>query len=252
MRYSTFAAVAPAKAQLVVAVTAISGYLPVLRYAGNGWTTSAAPWPGDTGGLLPGLLAAMRGEPALQLTALRHPISAGNAKYAVLRYDAFGSGEAALAVVNLDPATTAAELSLTGIPPQLLGQRPRPIFCPGCSEQLPRLDRQYNISVGSNGYTVLGGLQLPRWVTAGYKFNCTAEYAPPSAGEMPLARCLVSCLADPRCDAVTVDWVHKQAWPRPAEMSWYTNLVQCNLRGGLNISRCADAEDQAHSTLAVA
>ena len=45
VQYSTFAVDAPAKAQLVVAIPALVGYLPIVRYSGNGWTTSTAPWP---------------------------------------------------------------------------------------------------------------------------------------------------------------------------------------------------------------
>jgi hypothetical protein len=71
---------------------------------------------------------------------------------------------------------------------------------------------------------------------------------------MPLIKCLVACLHDTKCDAVTVDWVHRQSWPKPSQMAWYGNRVQCHLRGGIDLSHCVEdnATLASHSTITTA
>ena len=119
VQYSTFAVGAPEKSQLVVAIAALAGYLPIVRNSGNDWTTSVAPWPGEEGGDLSSLLAAMRGEPSLGLKALRMRIPASSAaahdgSYGMLRYDALGTGQAALVAFNLGATSANVELDLAG------------------------------------------------------------------------------------------------------------------------------------------
>lgn len=123
VQYSTFAVDAPSKSQLVVATSALAGYLPVVRNSGNDWTTSVAPWPGEEGGDLPRLLVAMRGESSLSLKALRMrvPTPSSAAHYAMLRYDALGTGHAALIAMNLDAASSNVQLDLSG---ELQDQQP--------------------------------------------------------------------------------------------------------------------------------
>ena len=100
VRYSTFAPDAPTKSQLAVAVSALAGYRTEPQHL---W--SAAPKSDDSGGRLPDLLAAVRAEPALGLSAVRlRAPAASAAHFAMLRYDALGSGRAALVVVNLAAA----------------------------------------------------------------------------------------------------------------------------------------------------
>ena len=156
--------------------------------------------------------------------------------------------------MNLGAARATVPLDLSGLPPQLLGQRPRNLLCVGgggCSAP-PALANQTSLAVGGYGVSGLTGLKLPRWQPQGYLYNCSATYvAPPPTAPTPLADCLVACLSDAKCDAVTVDWVQKHSWPRPASMAWYGNLVQCNLRGGIDLSSCAkdDAALPSHSTI---
>ena len=69
----------------VVATSALAGYLPLVRNSGNDWTTSAAPYPGDEGGDLPGLLVAMRGEASLGLNSLRMRVPASEEAHYVTR-----------------------------------------------------------------------------------------------------------------------------------------------------------------------
>lgn len=253
VRYSTFDVHAPKKSQLVIAVTALAGYLPLVRNSGNGWTDSAAPYPGQVGGLLPRLLRAMRSEPALGLPSLRLPIrTAHSAHLSLLRYDALGSGRAALATVNLGAARAVARLELRALPPQMRGQRPRNLLCAGCpAAPIPPHAASYPVELARWGVSVLAGLRLPRWRPRGYLYNCSAAYVGASTPPLPLAACLVACLRDARCDAVTVDWVVTHAWPRPAAMAWHGNTVVCHLRGGLNLSSCAvdGAELPSHSTI---
>jgi hypothetical protein len=260
VRYGFFAVDAPMKSQLVIAVTALSGYLPLVRNSGNDWTTSAAPYPGETGDLLPRLLVAMRGEPSLALPSLRMQIpTAHTAHLGVLRYDALGSGQAALAVVNLAAAPqhgslAVAQLDLRAMPPQLLGQRPRNLLCPGACPQAPALSNRTALSVAGLGVSAFAGLQLPRWQPRGHLYNCSAAYIGMfTTAPMPLAACLVACLRDARCDAVTVEWLTTHAWPRPAAMPWRGNTVACQLLGGLRISSCArdDTELPSHSTVTI-
>ena len=121
VRYSTFAVAAPDKAQLTVAVSLLAGYKTEPQH---GW--SVAPKPGDTGGKLPALLAAMQGEAALGLNSLRLRVpTTSGAHYALLRYDALGSGHVALSTINLGASASTVELDLTALPPQLLKQQPR-------------------------------------------------------------------------------------------------------------------------------
>lgn len=209
VQYTTFAVDAPVKSQLLVAVVSLMGYFPVIRNSGNDWTDSGAPWPGDAGGGLPALLAAMQGEAAFGLRSLRARVPSGSeAHYSMLRYDAMGTGQAALVALNLGKRGTV-ELDLSGIPPQLLGQRPINLLCDGCPQE-PALANHTSIELGDYSYTALVGLQLPRWEPQGYLYNCSATYAPPAAAaEMPLTKCLITCLHDAKCNAVEVEWVQK-------------------------------------------
>ena len=154
VRCSTFAADAPAKSQLAVAVSALAGYRTEPQHL---W--SVAPQPGDSGGTLPALLTAVRSEPALGLAAIRLSAPAASAAhFAILRYDALGSGRAALAVVNLAGAGGPVELDLSRLPPQLLGQRPATLGCgsPPCILVKP-LSPRYAVEVDGRGFPRLQG-----------------------------------------------------------------------------------------------
>jgi len=242
-QHSTFAVDAPALSQLILAIVALGGYLPSVR--GTEGLASAAPWPGEAGGRLPALFGAMRGERSLGLRAIRVSIPAGEGFFAVLRYDALGTGEAAVAVVNLGARDGAAELNVSALPPALLRQRPTDLLRGGPA---PALSKPINVQAHS--YAVLTGLRLPRWTALGAKFRCKATYAPAARRE-PLAACLVSCLHDERCDAVTVTWVETHTWPAPAAMPWRGDTVLCQLLGGVDASTCEDDASGAHSTIAV-
>ena len=234
----------------IVATSALAGYLPLVRNSGNDWTTSAAPYPGDEGGDLPGLLVAMRGEASLGLNSLRMRVPASEeAHYGMLRYDALGTGQAALVAMNLGSGANV-QLDLAGLPPQLLGQRPTSLLCASCPSG-PPLANHTSLAVRKYGYASLVGLQLPRWTPQGYLTNCSATYAPPAIGEMPLTECLVACLRDAKCDGVTVDWIQPHAWPRPASMKWFGNQVRCHVRGGIDLAKCEKDATEAHSTITV-
>jgi hypothetical protein len=157
--------------------------------------------------------------------------------------------------MNLGTSSTV-ELDLRSMPPQLIGQRPSDMLCKaGCQQELPALTNRTLVEVGDYGYAALVGLRLPRWVPKGYLMNCSATYAPPVlVGVMPLTACLIACLHDSECDAVAVDWVKKQAWPKPSQMAWYGNEVQCRLRGGVDLTRCVkdEATLASHSTIVIA
>ena len=247
VRYTTFAVDAPELSQLVVATTALAGYLPIIRNSGNDWGMSAAPWPGEEGGNLPMLLTAMRGEAALGLKALRLQIPTGSeAHYSMLRYDALGTGRVAIIILNLGQHA-AAEIQLDELP-KLLGQQPVDLQCKMCP--IPKLATRMSINVEAYSYIVLAGLRLPSWSLQGALNNCTGKYAPEPVVEMPVTNCLMACLRDVRCDAVIVEWILPQQWPRPAQMMWYGNRVRCQLRGGLDLATCANSS--AHSTLTLA
>ena len=257
MQYGFFALDAPMKSQLVIVVTALSGYLPLVRNSGNDWTTSAAPYPGETGDLLSKLLVAMRGEPSLALQSLRMQVQTINmAHLGLLRYDALGSGQAALAVVNLGAQRGVARLDFSSdMPPQLLGQRPHNLLCPTCP-QAPVLSNHtaFSVEVAGFGVSVFTRLQLPRWQSlTGFLYNCSANYTGMTTAPMPLAACLVACLKDTQCDAVELDWVQTHTWPRPAAMPWKGNVVVCHLRGGIALSTCAkdDTELPSHSVVEI-
>ena len=99
------------KSQLTIAVTVLAGYRTEPQHM---W--SVVPVPGDTGGKVPALLAAIPDEAALGLSSLRVRVPTASATHcAVLRYDALGSGRAALAMVNLG-GTAKVELDLTRVP----------------------------------------------------------------------------------------------------------------------------------------
>ena len=101
------------------------------------------------------------------------------------------------------------------------------------------------MQVAARGYSVLSGLRLPKWSPQGYLMDCPAEYAPAPLGEMPLAQCLVACLKDAHCDAVMVEWVQRHSWG--PQGGWWSNLVNCNVRGGVDLARCSQDTSQAHS-----
>jgi hypothetical protein len=161
--------------------------------------------------------------------------------------------------INLGASQATVQLNLEGLPPQLLGQRPSNLLPnnslsgePKRSVAAPILANRTSIDVVGRGYAALAGLRLPRWDPQGYKYNCSATYAPPAVGEMPLAECLVACLADAKCDAVTVDWIQQRGWKRlsiPGGDSWYGNQVRCHVRGGVDLTQCAHDPAGAHSTV---
>ena len=199
----------------------------------------------------------MRSEAALGLSSLRVRVptssEAYEAHYGLMRYDALGTGAVALVGLNLGAHSSTVELDLSGLPPQLIGQKPTNLLQHG--QDPPALTNHTPIDVGGHGYAVLVGLRLPRWAPQGYLFNCSASYAPPALdGVMPLQECLIACLHDVKCDAVSVDWVQKYAWPKPAQMPWYGNQVVCRLRGGVDLPSCAKdgAALPSHSTIALA
>ena len=67
----------------------------------------------------------------------------------MLRYDALGTGHAALVVINLGAAQATVQLRLGGLPPQLLGQHPTNL-CKSlakCSVAAPVLSNHTSISV---------------------------------------------------------------------------------------------------------
>lgn len=67
---------------------------------------------------------------------------------------------------------------------------------------------------------------------------------------MPLASCLVACLRDEQCDAVTVEWLEKRSWRNSDPgMFWYANNVSCSPRGGIRLPSCLNDTLGAHSTL---
>ena len=246
--YSTFAVNAPARSQMVVATTALAGYLPIVRNSGNDWTSSAAPWPGAAAGELPKLLGAMQHQAALSLKSLRMQIpTQSEAHYSMLRYDALGTGQAALVVLNLNGIRGTVELELSGLPPQLLGQQVSSMLCKECPQRA--LTSRTLVEVEGYSYDALVGLQLPQWEPQGYLTNCSAAYNPPPIGAMPLNECLIACLHDAKCDAVTVDWIQQHAWPRPSQMKWYGNQVGCHILGGVDLTKCTEDVEQAHSTI---
>lgn len=68
---------------------------------------------------------------------------------------------------------------------------------------------------------------------------------------MPLAQCLVACLANAKCDAIAVDWIQQRGWKHlsiPGD-SWYGNQVRCHVRGGIDLTKCVDDAAGAHSTV---
>ena len=97
------------------------------------------------------------------------------------------------------------------MPTKLVGQQPIRLICnvSGSCPREPILAESTSVAVAGHAYAGLVGLRLPRWAPRGYFTNCSAVYSPPVviSGEMPLADCLVACLRDTKCDAVTVDWV---------------------------------------------
>jgi len=248
VQYSAFAVDAPIRSQMVVAVPALAGYLPVVRNSGNDWTSSAAAWPGDTAGELPKLLSAMRRQAAFDLKSLRSPIATtSGAHYSMMRYDALGTGQVALVAINLGASGTV-ELALGGLPPQLLGQKASSLMCKECPP-LVALTNRTLVALGGYSYDALVGLQLPQWVPQGFLANCSAVYAPLPVGTMSLTECLITCLHDAKCDAVMVDWVQPHAWPRPSQMVWYGNEVQCHVRGDIDLTKCDKDTTETHSVI---
>jgi hypothetical protein len=66
--------------------------------------------------------------------------------------------------------------------------------------------------------------------------NCSlgagASYAPPDLpAPVTLAQCFDHCQADPKCDAVRVDWF-------TIPKNWTTMRIGCGLRGGVDLAKC--------------
>ena len=139
--------------------------------------------------------------------------------------------------------------------PQLLGQRATRLICNAsnsCPKEPPLAERT-SITVAEYGFAGLIGLQLPRWTAQGFLTNCSSSYAPPAVGggEIPLAKCLVACLDDSKCDGVMVSWTQPHSWPKPASMPWFGNYVQCHLRGSTNLSTCDTDRTETHSMITI-
>lgn len=171
----------------------------------------------------------------------------------MLRYDALGTGRAALVAFNLRSHHANITLDLSALPPQLVGQRPIDLRCPeGCPQQASLSSSHLSVDVGASGYVALVGLQLPRWESRGHYFNCSTTYRV-HTGTRPLTSCLIACLRDSHCQGVTVGWVEKHAWPSDHGLAWFGSQVQCQFVGGVDLTQCA--EDSAvlpsHTTIMI-
>ena len=76
----------------------------------------------------------------------------------MLRYDALGTGWAALVAMNLG-TRGKVELDLSGLPPQLIGKRPTNLMCLGCPQGPPLANRT---AMEMGNYRV-GNRKIPRF-----------------------------------------------------------------------------------------
>ena len=119
------------------------------------------------------------------MSAEAHLSSSTESHYALLRYDALQTGQAALVALNLGASANAVDLDLSDLPPQLIGQRPNNLL-QGNKEEVekggqerqqpsepPALANRTSVDVGGYGYAVLVGLKLPRWAPCRLAVCCS-------------------------------------------------------------------------------
>lgn len=223
-------------------VTHVLGHALVnLVRAGDWWSDAA--WPAEADPLLKPYLGALSHGAAFAPLALRTrlPSTPDGQTMAFLRYDATKNGSAALAVFNLQGSPTMAHVDLSALPSGMMGTAPHDLIR---RDSAPPLTAQYAVALDAYGVALMELANLSQWKSLG-ALNCYggrgAAYAPSSSGNMPLAACMLECLQDAHCTAITVGWL---------PVGSHATHVSCYKRGGVKMSQCA-AGGSEYSTLAV-
>merc|ERR1719486_1354925 len=112
------------------------------------------------------LFWALESSDAFKPLALRTKLDVhkGDA-YAMMKYDAIGTGEAGIAVYNLGPKKQTISVTM---PAAAIGQSPTDLMS---GKQLSTLSPTYDVEVPGQGYVLLGQLWPGKWSSQGFK-NC--------------------------------------------------------------------------------
>jgi hypothetical protein len=225
-QYSTFSRSAPKHTELLYSLCAAAGVLPAVEYdAAHSWWSDAA-WPGFGDAPLNAVLGAMNQASSLGALSLRVDVpTSKKAHYAFARYDAKVTGKLSLAVANFEAHAETVSLNLSALPSAVLGMRPADLVS---GTELAPLTAQYALKVPGHSIRLVGELALDAWYQHD-RTNCSkghgASYVPSSSGNMSIAACMLTCLADSRCDAVTMQWRN-------------ATFVDCFKRGGIRLAKC--------------
>ena len=212
--------------ELAMAVTVGGGYVADVE-----WWDYGFPFEGGEPAMQ-SLFWALESSSAFGSLALRTPLDVDkkNHGYAIMRYDAIGTGEAGIAVYNL--GLKKQKISVT-MPAAAIGQSPTDLMS---GKQLSTLGTTYDVEVPGQGYVLLGKMWPGTWKSQGFK-NCFegagASGSSKSVGTLSIAACMDKCLESDKsdCGGVTVAWTGDG-----------NGTVECYLRSNIDIGQCEDGQ----------
>lgn len=238
-QYSTFDKLAVEKVRLSIAASMSAGNMAAVEFSGDHQWWSDAAWPGsESDKALPALYHAIESSKAFNLRSLRTKLPVDDkGHYAMIRYDAQHGGKAAVSVLNFQDVQSTVNVDLGALPQSIFGNVPIDLVA---GESMPPLSSSYSVTLPAYGYVLMELGDLPAWTSEGY-VNCYngagATYAPDDTldDDTDLGTCMLKCLSDSRCTAVTVAWLDDGG-------------VSCWLRGGVTISQCDTQLGSDYST----
>lgn len=218
----------PKKLELAMAVTVGGGFVADVEW----WNYGFPREEGDPA--MQSLFWALESSDAFKPLALRTKLDVdkGDA-YAMMKYDAIGTGEAGIAVYNLGPKKQT--ISVTMPAAAILGGFAKDLVS---GKQLSALGDTYDVEVPGQGYVLLGNLYPGTWKSQGYK-NCydghgaSGSSNPVGTGPLTIAACMDKCLESDKskCGGVTVAWTEDG-----------NGTVECYLRSNIDIGSCEDGQ----------
>ena len=223
------------------------GYIPDITFNGGVDLGSenqywwAGPWEGQDAGYVDSFVSQIEGLRAFNTLALRAPMyTTDDSAYRLMRYDAFGNGDAAFATFNLKDEEQVV------------------YFYDYDRELLEAVNANWGSfdfdpesglppdPIGAYWYQVDYGYALPAWDDYG-SVNCyegagsTYNPDPDGVPDTNLAVCLLLCLGDSMCEGVTVIY---------STDPFSDATVTCFKRGGIDISAC-DSGDTSYGTFLI-
>lgn len=221
---------ASVKTRQALALTIAGGNLLAVEQGADGAWWSSNDWPGRWDPSLAHLLHIFEQNAAFNLRALRVQLPVlGMGHYAMLRYDHTGTGSAALAVFNLEASASNVTIDLSALS-RVNGNRPTNLWT---GKTAAALENTYTVEIPAHDMMFFGFEGLGTW-TQHRNTTCPDGWG---AHASSLDGCLLECLGNDSCSAVSVQWT-----------STSYDQVQCTLADAETKPSDCQAADGDHST----